>query len=214
MTQKVKRKRPSIKERNKLFRAMTPEQRRVEVARDVIEAIQTEHIQPLQGLYLDLKDFNTSDEYEAAYEVMNDTSISLQKRLDSEYLDGCEVCGIGSIFITSVRKFDRLKRFEGDFYDWSDSGGMRAYLASVGFSYPQQALIECAFEMSVYIVRNYSGILLRMSVKAYREALEQKPSMEQASAAVDFGERYRSSSSERLIAIMENIIENDGTFIP
>jgi hypothetical protein len=104
----------------------------------------------------------------------------------------CEVCGIGSLIVSLCKSFEPQITFdfagERDGYYFLDDDAIRPQLEKY-FSTKQLDLIEGAFE-------GYAPFLDDIG-----------------RAAGLFGEQYEKDEL-RLIKIMENIIENNGCFIP
>lgn len=106
----------------------------------------------------------------------------------------CEACALGSCFISLVRFEDNFKvkdKYidEGEIYKSSFNSRLKKY-----FSATQLVLIESAFEKTDMA----SGL---------------NYNMQKMNDAIAFGRDYY-YPSDRLVAIMRNIIENSGTFIP
>lgn len=182
--------------KNLKFAQLTPGQRRVAIAKDVIQQIELGKIHPEAGVYI--ADVKTGD----------DKTVS------------CNACALGSLFACAVNK-PELKAHVKDFLDVdaeedisfavdsTDAREMRRLLEPY-FSLSQLELIETAFECGN--VTNSSGL-----------------SESYLNRAVSFGERYQPEEDEygdfdeeearemdrkRLVAIMKNIIKNNGTFRP
>lgn len=175
---------------SKSFDEMSQRERAVAVAEDVIKTIRAENnIQIRKGSYfggrfkLDVVDENAE----------------LQHLLPEIERQGCSVCARGAAFLSHVRLFDNFKasRVLGrtDDHDFNYDAGCGWHTTENTlqdtFSEQTRNLIECAFEMS----RNH-----RYGV-----------SLELAQGAVEFGVRFP-KDDERLVAIMENVIANDGEF--
>lgn len=136
--------------------------------------------------------------YEGCYGgIHTDTGIDSDKDLQSQIVnnDGsfkgdCNCCALGACFLAKTRLGNRT-RSDGDI----DPDDISSALGSI-FGKRQMSLIEAAFELD-----NTSG--------EFNEKLSEK----QAEKAIAFGEKH-DSADKRLIAIMKNIIKNDGTFVP
>lgn len=109
-------------------------------------------------------------------------------------LPSCNVCAIGSLFVCDVMRTDNFK--VNDYMN--DDAKMKSKLKY--FSLFQLELMETAFEK--WVVTD-SSRKLKVDYD-YSEIAEK---------AIKFGKRYRNSTN-RLIAIMENIILNKGNFKP
>lgn len=128
---------------------------------------------------------------------------------DSTLLDGCEVCALGSIFACGLQKSmglslrgaaasDLEHECEVGFNVTLDDEVVREQLRPY-FSLKQLYMIETAFEYT-YDYFNFH----RASDGLDDQEIE---------VARAFGRKYM-SPKKRLIAIMQNIVDNNGTFVP
>ena len=184
-------KRQTIEEKNKGFNLATLKEQRVAIAKDAIKQIKAEKFIAEAGTYLAIED-----------ELGCKTGDELQKTLNKRKNKGavCKVCGIGAAFISTVRLFDNYKIKEAELDGWDSSTtllvehtDMRTLLKEY-FSPSQLSLIECAFEQR-------SEYMKSDSYKKDRKA------------ATLFGNKYE-DENERLLAIFENIVKNNGIFKP
>lgn len=160
--------------------------------------------------------------------------VQLGSQLQSE-LDGlqpaCTVCALGSCFLSYARLFNHVKvgecgQLENTYsttwmFDLNYGQGRRIFQEIMGkiFSETQLGLIELAFEApdeSEWFVFNFTKRL--PSLLRFNEPYDDEPKptgkgWELVKLAHAFGRKYKSGHS-RLKAIMENIIANDGKFIP
>lgn len=194
-----KRRRKRIRDRNYRFRKLSPEKKRVRVAKDVIDQLQAGTLLAGHHGYLNLGDVRNhwppADLPHKFRDLAKGVLYMYRERADvnlTEVFDEvkCTVCGIGACFVAAVRRNDQVT--VGDLVHWGNDGFMREYL-SAWFSREQLAMIEAAFEKS-----------LNFNLSGNRQRREQ---------AVKFGLRF-DDPTERLIAIMQNIIDNGGTFVP
>lgn len=163
---------------------------RVAVAQDVLKLLKAKKVKARTGSYLGI---STSD-YEA-------TSKCKDLRGVLRKIKSCEACALGSMLVSVVRKDNDFPMTGDTFCDWLSGGGkilddeerMRKRLGEL-FSPEQLALIECAFERRDQFATDDSV-----------------PS--EIGDAVDFGHGY-DTATDRLKAIMQNIIDNKGQFVP
>jgi hypothetical protein len=115
----------------------------------------------------------------------------------------CRVCALGACFLSKARLFNKVPANE---ILWPDSDGKRArinvrrrliekHLSDV-FSPVQLNMIESAFEMRVlddYMILEDEHALFR--------------------GAATFGQRFVGDKKARVIAVMQNIVDNGGTFV-
>lgn len=115
----------------------------------------------------------------------------------------CEACALGTMLISRARVFNKLKignitfNESGLAFNSSFSSNSLATELDKYFDSEQLALIETAFEK---FSKGERGRNLRF-----------EPTKEKI--AIDFGEKYEDATS-RLVAILKNIIANDGLFCP
>lgn len=189
------------------FENLSAPEQRVAIARDVLALLAAQKIAANQGAYLKLPrkvipnswHINANDLLVAPAEAEVRDVIAAQTA-------PCTVCAVGACFVAGVLRHDSLT--VGTFgNDENDRDGMEAYLGR-WFEPEQLRLIETAFEMEE---RFYQG-----EGEDY-EAGDEIPEI--ATRAVMFGEDNSGgfdddSDTARLIAIMQNVINNGGTFRP
>lgn len=115
--------------------------------------------------------------------------------------DVCEVCALGALFLNYMERNDRLSELWMEQYDDNEflfdilnyKEGLLDILKDL-FDYEQLQLIECAFEQ----------------VRSYADDVKDRCLVD---AAYLFGERYE-DDTQILISIMQNIIDNNGLFVP
>lgn len=212
--EELKRIRKRVRDRNYRFKKMKPHRQRMAIARDVIKSLNEGRMVAAQMGY-----FNIGVPKGTGFEFR--TPAGSKKRVENfkrlldlagdDWGDGnkeaadvslneaiagvpCTVCGIAACFVAAVDKIDDITLGEAD--GMSDNA-MRDYLCR-WFSKEQVRLIEAAFE------RDFSF--------AYHH-VESGDRGEVSDAAEAFG-RQHVDPKERLIAIMKNIIDNEGTFRP
>lgn len=112
-----------------------------------------------------------------------------------QYLVGggsCDVCALGAIFASTVKVKNTVTLVDAD---RQDNESIAYYLKGI-FDRKQLGLIEAAFEREHRFAETEAGC-----------------TYEAAEAAVVFGLWYP-ENSKRMIAIMQNIVKNNGTFKP
>lgn len=190
---------PYVRVRNEEFLAATAAEQRVIIARDVLEWVRVRKLEPWSGTYLSVKETETV-EGDGREPTLPLGSVSTVNG------GSCYACGLGALFALTVERgpFEVRDVCSGG---GSISEGMRHKLAPY-FSPEQLTLIECAFERS-------TGFSYEDENLPYAERLD----------AAGFGRRVEAASSgcleegdsvDRRVmrAIMQNIIDNNGTFIP
>jgi hypothetical protein len=156
----------------------------IKVAKDVLLLLAAKKIKAESGTYFAFGD---------GQEVVNkfdEKRADLQDYLKSKKAKPCFVCGVGACFVARVYRKDNVP-FDSFGYD---SDFMEDTLAGV-FGSKQLDLIETAFEQDAGFGDDWDI------------------SDEEADAAANFGARYKSDNG-RLKAICNNIIANNGYFVP
>lgn len=159
---------------------------RVKVAKDVLEQLKWGFYKAERGVYAEL--VMKTNEY--GNDLSLETSKDLQKQLCN--IDSCEVCGIGSVFMSLVRLKDSYRPTPCETMGSLEDGRMRRLLGKV-FSKEQISMIETAFEG--------------------RHVDDFELTDEQYERSVYFAE-YQHPAAQTLRRIMQNIIRNKGTFNP
>lgn len=179
---------------------LTPAQRRVVIAKDVIAALDAKKINAQPGIYCEI---------DLAFEEV------VGKDLRSKIPDAkqCNVCALGAIFVAKVARFNDFNvgkenygSFVGDDTEIVDVGGgdIRSNLSEY-FDDIQLGLIESAFEKITDFA--YSAFYDRS--KSGRVTPEENRLCDRAACF------SRSNNPEfRMRKIMQNIIDNHGTFKP
>lgn len=181
----VKKNNARITRANKAFEKMTPSEKRVQIARDVLAQLAAKRLIAESGVWLEGKDgkdlFKQSD-------IQKDAELSdiLAKTKQ------CQGCALGGMFMCSVERADNLKLGkleavrEADNCNTIAENDAFSYLKKF-FSENQLEMIECAFE--------------RGSGASYSRD------------SVDFACDVEDAQT-RMRLIMENIVANKGTFRP
>jgi hypothetical protein len=180
-----------VRDRERRFQNMNPSQKRVAVAKDVLAMIEARRIRARAGTYLSLQ--------RRVKGVKPETEVQ-EILLESPT---CTACAVGSIFVCTMLRNDNLtiNEFTGD--PTIDRGEMDRDALGSGdglydavawlFSKGQLALIEAAFEGGY--------------VNCYPDY-----GSDTEARAEKFHDTY-TSDEKRLAAIMQNIIDNKGTFV-
>jgi hypothetical protein len=176
------------------FNAMSQQEQRIAIARDVIAQVENSAVLVEQGVYVG-KD---------ALGLGVFRSGEIERTLTTER---CEVCAVGAAFVSAVRLGDALDEDsfgEDDLWARGRRLGdkpIRLHLRRF-FGVEQLSLIEAAFE------RDWGFCEVFIN-----DGLGDETRCALCERAVDFGDAVY-GHDERLIAIMQNIIDNGGSFIP
>jgi hypothetical protein len=186
------KKKITIKKKNEAFLKLSPAQKRVEIAKDVIKQLNSKKLIAAHMVYVRTEIDNIEG-------ITPETQ--LKKIFDkSEY---CRVCGIGSLFVCTVKRANAIvcsdvmgctcKSCISDMSD-VDQETITSYLKKY-FSVKQLQYIEIAFESRDDVV------LSAKDVVNYKEA-----------RSFFAYESNQFSADYRMRTIMQNIIDNKGTF--
>lgn len=195
-----------VKDRERSFKKMTPEKRRMAIARDVIEQVRRKRIVPESGTWCEVNDGDGLLKNSLPIEVTEETQLQT-------VLAGlpCSACAVGSLFACAVLRKDDLPLSDvGSGVTSVDIEGMNEYNDAIEvnpgdfsacaaymddiFDEDQLLLMEAAFEQGGtqgWEQHNLGG---------YTDACE-------------FGGGFE-DDEDRLLAIMENVLANKGTFVP
>jgi hypothetical protein len=182
-----------IAKRNRAFKAASPAKRRVLIAADVIAQIKKKKLIPACGGWAQPIGKHGTMGY---LEMEFSENASVRQLFLGDEIK-CECCALGAVFMsctlynnkTTASDFDSETFFMDEIIDSRRT--FKNQLTQV-FSRAQLRLIECAFEGA-------NGAFT--------------PAEKDQDAVENWVARFP-DSQKRLIAIMQNIIDNDGTFIP
>jgi len=184
---------------------MTGPQKRVAIAKDTIKWLGTKAIKMKPGTYFQLPRKAIKN-----HNHKLDVALATVKT-------PCQVCALGGMFYSMVRRFDKVPvsicstMWEKD-ETYADGVGHADIYIELSKYFPshQLSLIESAFEKRDMVeLGDYDGIEVGFDVDAL--ALEKWP-CPTIDRAVNFARKK--NATDRLRAIMNNIIENNGAFKP
>lgn len=177
------------KEANALFSKMSPPERRVAIAKDVLLQLKSKRYKATSGIYIDFK--NPLIEYDNVADLSDAPLCALSEGVK------CDVCARGAMFMSACGLFDKLTasdmNMDADYSSTLDGfdSEFQKY-ESRFFSRAQLALIEAAFEGN---------------------DVQDKLSAKEEEAARKWYKAHKGGAAVRLKAIMNNIIRNKGTFV-
>jgi hypothetical protein len=174
------------------FNALPKAEQRVMIAKDVIAQVLAKKYKATPGTYV-----------EASLPRGVKKDASARENIDK--IKKCTVCAFGSCIVSTTRYKNRLTMDE--MINPLDNKAANTKLLLTVFTPNQMALIESAFERK-YQVRGYWS-----TVGTYNDGLNGEITEKQEYAIQEFGNRY-GNDNDRLIAIMQNIIDNKGKFVP
>jgi hypothetical protein len=175
---------------------------RIAIAKDVVKHVNSRHLLATRGLYLSVK-----EAHEDIQHSFDDIAASLS--LEGNHTV-CSVCGIGAACMAAVGLYDQAPDLQEGWSNWhtdhkdNDNWDISEYaldsdmmLETLGkwFSQQQLSLIECAFEAS-------------------EEHQCDSADYEDREAAAQFRPTEDFSAEEAMRDIFQNIVDNNGTFMP
>lgn len=179
-----------IERRKAEWKAANRAQKRVLLAKDALAQVEKKRIKPTLSCWVNVPDKTTVGE--------NVQEAVLDNKLK------CQCCALGGLLLSATLYKNKIKVDSDGLFGNAQIGDLQysaIYMGNVSdklkfeglFGVDQLALIEQAFEVG------------RGFFTEERRPIDEK--------AVAFGNRYKSARG-RFKAIMENIIQNNGTFVP
>ncbi len=176
----------------KTFNQMTRAEKRVAIAQDVLKQLRTKKYVAERDLYVSVEfKGDTDNNWNARFD---DVKSNIHK------VKECRVCAIGSCIVSATRLGNTLT-----FREMEDERDPKTRkLLAKAFTQKQLYLMESAFELNINSMYTLSqGYAYGPNTKTEDEAVK----------ARNFGYKYN-DSTDRLKAIMRNVIKNNGEFKP
>jgi heat shock protein HspQ len=200
-----------IEKWNNYFNGLSPEQKRVAIAEDVLLQMKTKKIVPHSGTYFKIDDDGDID---------SDSQISLQKLLPRKT---CQTCALGALFHSHI-KYNNKVTFK-DYYN-DPIGDLITSKLKDYFIHEQLSMIEYAFEGFHGGIFDVNPMYASLNGQAqFADNVDRYENIPQ-----DFIKKLQDSNSYfhhleindenydyedfRMYQIMHNIIRNNGTFVP
>jgi hypothetical protein len=179
----------ATKQKNVAFEKLSKMEQRVVIAKDVKAAIKAAKYKVSPGTYVRLID-DTKIIPKKKYIYENGETKNTFRNLMKEEVT-CNVCAIGSMFVSSVRKSA----------DKSMTGNDDVMVKKLAYVYTEEELriLEMAFEG-----QDITEMLVHSDDPDDKRKLKNTK---------DFYQKHYDDDEERLVAIMDNIIKNKGHFI-
>ena len=174
-----------IKKWNDYFKSLTKPQQRVAIAEDVIQQVKKKKYTIETGNYVKFNEDNF------------DFDLDIQSNFDKV---NCSVCALGACLLSTTKFKNKLTFDDVSLID-SYSSTWNLFLNL--FTSHQLLLIENAFE----------GVLF-YSCRVGEDKFTARLTEKEEEKCNLFYDKYFTDDTKRLIAIMENIIANNGTFKP
>lgn len=203
-------KRKLLSELSKPWSKQTKAEKRVTIAKDAIASIKAGLIKAVTGQYWkNIMDFTPQNE--------NDGSVNLQEVL-CETKKSCHVCEKGALFIASVVRDNKVQMnwigFDEKTHNRLENNSGQVNHLKKWFDELQLDMMENAFEEE-FVNEGFDGTYKgRRTLRRYVLGKKEKLFLK----SKKFGDKYNVSGKhnveKRMIAILENVIKNKGTFKP
>lgn len=184
-----------IKRAKKAFLRMSPAQKVVRIAKDVLEQIEAKWICPTRGTWVS----RSGDIREPIYFGKSGRLIGADKQLRDllPRLEACNACAVGSLFLCTVARADALTI--GDL----SRGTSTPFVSFHGLSRPVRD----------YMLRYFSVSQLRLIEIAFEGGGGAHGSTDDHERAAAAMFTKNESSKKRLTVLMKNVIKNEGKFV-
>lgn len=192
---------------NACYMAATPKERRVMIARDALQQLRLSKVIAQPGVYLDTRIVrHLTAMISKKVSMLGALRAIFVKKKETEDSDKnselepqmCFACAKGALMLSAMRFIPESQFRESLKSNESQEPVADSYYKGINWPIDNWNLIEVAFE------------LIRTHGTRHGDS---NLTPNQLDRAVEFGEQYGDSDS-RLQAILENIIANNGTFIP
>lgn len=182
------------------FYKLSRQERAILVAEDVIAQIESNKYSPYTGVYVTINDNTRTGDIKDSFDTIEE----------------CKVCALGATIMSATHLGNKLT-----FYDISMGGkdcakindgktpALDTLLTSI-FTPHQLLLIETAFEGYSYNLSDYFDYSQMSNGTRYAHRFNISLTKEECIKCNDYYKRY--TNEGRLIAIMQNIIANEGEF--
>jgi hypothetical protein len=185
----------NINQSNDTFEQANPAVKRMMIAQDVLDRIEIKQLRPKTQHLI------------SQIEYVGDESILDSLKRERYY---CNVCAKGALFMSYVGRVNQFYWSMCDLGTWH--GGAEMIKLREIFSEYQLSLIETAFEGRVYVYQDREGLPL------FPENSEEEKEVNAAILLYGYDNSASVPDSElantRLVEICNNIIRNEGTYIP
>lgn len=173
------------------FNKLSKGEQRILIAQDVLLNLEAKRYHAIKQAYIT----NIEDEY-------FNTNLDIQTNFENG-IKNCGVCALGSLLLSTIKYKDTLTFY--DIYGSLFENGLAANLITDVFSTTQLCLIEATYE-NWDIYHGWSADMEGISEDG--EVID-----EEIVAKIAAFNDYQNTAEESLIAIMSNIIVNNGDFI-
>ena len=199
-----------IKKRNDVFKKATTSQKRVLIAKDVIDQILAKRFNPKRGFWVR---FRNERKLEDVVES------SLQEKFLDNTIPSCDCCALGGLMM-SCTLYNNNEKVGDVIASADDTAGI------LPFDFKSNQDFDIGFNLTDRrkgFDNGFGKIFSKNQLKLIEMSYEKGRGWfdsdrvyidsELVAKAIRFGRQHRSNNS-RLIAIMKNIVKNNGEFIP
>ncbi len=176
----------TTEQKNLEFKKLSKPEQRIAIAQDVLDQIKAKRYIATSGRWISF------EEEKGTYLSQFSPTDSIQGLFEKKELTTCQCCGLGALFMSCINLNNNTTvenyNYESDDLATAISEETLSNGLNEIFSYEQLRLIESYFEGA-------DGAFL-----------------DDKRNAINF--YYENCEEERLKLVMENIIENEGTFVP
>ena len=199
---------------NEEFAAMTAAQKRVAIAKDVLQWVEAGKALPCRLIYFRVFEGPAAPTEDSTWGGPAYARALRARELVSVGDRSCHVCALGAVWATACERTD-INIGAVAAADGTLGENMREALGGL-FESDQLARIECAFEQSDAFGGCEPEDAARAAAfgRAVAKACVPEPRLAKESFHTWEWRCERASDRRVMRAIMQNIIDNDGTFIP
>jgi len=177
------------------FSKLSPEKKRIAVAKDVLDRIELKQLKPNNGIFCRIN----KDPLESSY--------SLKEKLQNTKTK-CEVCAKGGLFLSYIGIVNEYEVYTDSIHNGENLYSREMKILSKIFKPKQLSLIETAFEGTYYSDWNK-----KLTKKEITDCINFR-GIKREDENRDYLDNNYKTSLNILTKICENIIKNNGDFIP
>lgn len=184
---------------------MTKAEKRVAIAKDVLNQIKAKKYKAVPGTWFHDSKGQDLDDFMFCASDCNRNTVDAKKDVVDKLVGTCSVCALGSLFVSAIDKFNHTKlsvdnySMDVDFFTNLEKDNPLLKW----FTTRQLLLIESTFE-------NQCGAWYPIDVLSPKELVHWDNAV--VPAIRKYNNKYP-NSTDRLKAIMNNIVRNKGTFV-
>jgi len=169
---------------------------RIAIAKDVLKQLNAKKIIAASGTWITDSKMPDLDEYVCDLQNKGERKFDVKNYVNK--VNQCEVCALGSLFVSAVNLYNNV------------------YISTDKNSNPQDQVWNIFTNLSSSPLKRYFSVAQLKYIEAAYEGLagEHIPADERSEKYAEAFYLAHSNNNERLRGIMQNIIDNNGTFKP